>query len=186
MIEIHGNIAGIRDSELEKLSALYDYPIGRDEFMPSEMLEYIAAFSAAVNREISLYISREGDVLDITIGGTDSVPLQDWHMRRSANRLSRVRCVHTHPGGNPNLSDVDLSALKSLMLDSISACGVDANGNITGITAAFPGEKINGERALRLAGPISPRRLKNCGWMEEIEESDRLVDATARECIDMP
>lgn len=184
--KVHGNITGIRDTELEKLGTLYDYPIARDEFIPAEMLEYIAAFSASINREISVYISREGDVLDITVGGNDSVPLQDWHMRRSASRLSRVRCIHTHPGGNPYLSAVDLSALRSLMLDSISACGVSADGRITGVTAAFPGAKLGGERQIRQEGPLSVRALQRSGWMELIEEADRAVDSDRGEETQVP
>lgn len=184
MTEIHGNTEGIRDTELAALEGLYNESMDRDEYLRSDILEYIASFSAGINREISLYISREGDILDITIGNTDSVPLEDWHMRRSARRLSRVRCVHTHPGGNPNLSDVDLSALKSLMLDSICAAGVNADGQITGVSAAFLGEMKNGQRQLRLAGPVSFRAIKRCNWMDEIVESEKLVDASADETPD--
>ena len=40
------------------------------------------------------------------------------------SRLSGVRCVHTHPGGNPNLSGVDISALKNNRFDAMVAIGV--------------------------------------------------------------
>lgn len=176
MLEIHGNTEGIRESVLQVMQTLYDYPIEKDEYIPQEMINYIAQVSAQINREISVYLSREGDVLDITVGGTDSVPLQDWHMRRSAHRLSRVRCVHTHPGGNPNLSNVDISALKSLMLDSMAAIGVDPEGKITGIQAAFLSTMENGTRNVTLVGPAPFRRVNQAALMEEILESEQIVD----------
>lgn len=175
--EIHGNIEGIRESVLAGLNSLYDYPVEEDEYFPREILTPIALVSARINREFSLYFSREGDLLDITVGDTDSVPLQDWHMRRSGGRLSRVRCIHTHPGGSPYLSDVDLSALKSLMLDSMCAVGVDRDGNITGIQCAFLGKKSRDGRETRIIGPMMPRANKQKELTEEIYESERIVDA---------
>ena len=48
-----------------------------------------------------------------------------WRWRncaaRSSERLSLVRCVHTHPGGGAELSDVDLTALKTLLFDAMCA-----------------------------------------------------------------
>lgn len=106
---IYGNKEGIRDSLLAKLETLYDIEIPAEVFAPAELLDVLAAFTCAINREISIYVSRSGEVLDITIGGVSSVELKDMHLRRNTKRLSMVRCIHTHPGGNPQLSDVDIS-----------------------------------------------------------------------------
>ena len=65
---IYGNKEGIRDSMLAKLETLYDIEIPAEVFAPAELLDALAAFSCAINREISMYISRSGEVLDITIG----------------------------------------------------------------------------------------------------------------------
>ena len=110
---IYGNKEGIRDSLLAQLETLYDLEIPAEVFAPAELLDVLAAFTCAINREISMYISRSGEVLDITIGGTGSVELKDIHLRRNTRRLSMVRCIHTHPGGNPQLSDVDISSLRA-------------------------------------------------------------------------
>lgn len=83
----------------------------------------LAAFTCAINREISIYVSRSGEVLDITIGGVSSVELKDMHLRRNTKRLSMVRCIHTHPGGNPQLSDVDISSLRAMRFDAMAAVG---------------------------------------------------------------
>ena len=85
---IYGNKEGIRDSLLAQLETLYDLEIPAEVFAPAELLDVLAAFTCAINREISMYISRSGEVLDITIGGTGSVELKDIHLRRNTRRVS--------------------------------------------------------------------------------------------------
>ena len=123
MPEIHGNIDGVRNSMLAEMKAIYDYPIEADVFMPQELLTQLCGYSAFLNREIAIYITRFGEVVDIIIGKSDHVDLPDLRLRRSERRLSMVRCIHTHPGGSGRLSGVDVSALKTTV-DSISADGV--------------------------------------------------------------
>ena len=146
---IYGNKEGIRDSLLAQLETLYDLEIPAEVFAPAELLDVLAAFTCAINREISMYISRSGEVLDITIGGTGSVELKDIHLRRNTRRLSMVRCIHTHPGGNPQLSDVDLSSLRAMHFDAMAAVGAK-DGHATGIQAAFLGEYVGGVNRIHL------------------------------------
>ena len=175
MPDIHGNVEGVRRSTLMELETLYDYPIDRDEYLPTDLARILGRYSCALNREISMYIGRDGEVIDITIGDTSSVPLSDIRLRRSMRRLSRVRCVHTHPRGAAELSDVDITALKSLWLDSMCALGVDAEGNITGVQASFLKERVNGEPQPVLTHIYSLKRLPQGPWMDQIALSDKLV-----------
>jgi GTPase len=175
MPEIHGNISGIKDSVLREMQALYEYPISGDEYLPEDIARQIARYSSMFNREISLYISRNGELLDITIGAMDSVPLSEWRLRRSQNRLSRVRCIHTHPRGSAELSDVDITALKSLWLDSMSALGVDDTGRITGVSAAFLSEKVGGEPQPVLLPVMPLGKLPQAQWMDLIRAADEQV-----------
>lgn len=175
MPEVHGNTAGIRESQLAEIAALYDCPFEYDEFAPRDLLMELARHSCALNREIAVYVSRDGDVLDVTIGVIDSVPLSDLRLRRNFRRLSCVRCIHTHPGGSAKLSDVDLSALRSLMLDSMCAVGVDEGGRITGVSAAFLTERENGIPGIA-ESPIYPlRKMPQAEWMQEIALADQRV-----------
>jgi len=187
MPEIHGNLEGIRKSILSELETFYDYPIASEEYLPVELAKLLGKYSCALNREISLYISRDGEILDITVGDTASVPLSNIRLRRSTRRLSRVRCVHTHPRGSAELSDVDITALKSLWLDSMCALGVSTEGEITGVMASFLHEKVKGEPQ-PVCTPIYPlRRLPQQAWMEEIQLSDqRVLAGEDTEIIDAP
>ena len=175
MPEVHGNITGIRETQLAELAAIYDCPFEADQFAPRELIQELARHSCALNREIAVYISRDGDVLDVTVGVIDSVPLLDLRLRRNAKRLSFVRCIHTHPGGSAALSDVDIAALRSLMLDCMCAVGVDDEGHVTGVSASFLREKEKGIPTVALTEIYPLKRMPQAGWMREIEASEKLV-----------
>ena len=103
--------------------------------------------------------------------GTDcDVELTDFRLRRNANRLSRVRCVHTHPDGDGRLSEVDLSALKIFRYDAMTAVGVK-DGEPVSVQTAFLAENTE-----PLIAPLARwYRLPDAEWLAQIEESDRLV-----------
>ena len=171
---IYGNKEGIRDSLLAQMETLYDLDLTPEVFAPAELLDVLAAFTCAINREISVYISRSGAILDITIGGQRSVELKDMRLRRNNRRLSMIRCIHTHPGGNPQLSDVDISSLRSMRFDAMAAVGA-ANGRATGIQAAFLGECVNGVNKVLLSEIIPVKKLPQRAWMDAIERADSEV-----------
>ncbi len=187
MPEIHGNTEGIRETQLRELESLYDCPFEPDEFAPRDLLRELARHSCALNREIALYVSRDGDVLDVTVGVGDSVPLQDVRLRRNSRRLSFVRCIHTHPGGSPRLSEVDLSALRSLMLDSMCAVGVDDAGRVTGVSAAFLTERVRGVPGIEISEVYPLHKLPQQAWMQEIQSSEhRVLEGEDGEMRDAP
>lgn len=171
---IYGNIEGIRESLLKEMETLYDLQLEENEFAPAPLCELMARYTCMINREISIYLSRSGEVLDITVGALDSVELKDMRRRRNVKRLSMVRCIHTHPGGDAHLSDVDLSSLRSMRFDAMAAVGAQ-DGKATGIQAAFLGECVRGVPQCLLTAVTSVRRIPQEKWMEEIALSDTRV-----------
>lgn len=171
---IYGNKEGVRDSLLAQMESLYELDLTGEIFAPRELLDVLAVFTTAINREISIYVSRSGSILDITIGNLNSVELKDMHLRRNNRRLSMVRCIHTHPGGNPQLSDVDISSLRAMRFDAMAAVGV-LDGKATGIQAAFLGESVGGINKVELTGVIPVNRIPQRAWMEAIETADAEV-----------
>lgn len=175
MSEVRGNLNGIRDSVIKQLKSLYDVPPESSQFLSMEMAALLAELTALIRREISVFLARNGQVLDVSVGLGDSVSLQDFGQRRSEHRLSRVRCIHTHPNGDETLSDVDLSALVQLRLDAMCALGVDASGRLTGASLSFLSPNLEGE--LR-AGPIrylQIEALDNPSLMETIAGNDLMA-----------
>ena len=168
---IYGNKEGVRDSLLAKLETLYDLDLTSEVFAPAELLDVLAAFTCAMNREISIYVSRSGAILDITIGNIGTVELKDMHLRRNTRRLSMVRCIHTHPGGNPQLSDVDISSLRSMRFDAMAAVGA-REGRATGIQAAFLGEYVGGVNTVHLTEIVPVKKIPQRAWIDAIVRAD--------------
>ncbi len=106
---INGNTQGIREAQLDELGKLYDADMEllRHEMISEPVMRVLADMTGRINREISVYVARDGMVMDVSIGSHDRVNLPDLKVRRGAGRLSGIRCIHTHPDGNPYLSSVD-------------------------------------------------------------------------------
>ena len=121
-----------------------------------------------------VYLGRDGTVLEIAIGSIGSIALPELHLRRNLDRLSGFRCIHTHPGGDARLSDVDLQALRLLRFDSMCAVGV-GEGRCTGISAAFLGEAEYDNLSIVVKGPVKPGRIPQMLWMKEIELAEERV-----------
>ncbi len=171
---IHGNLTGIRESTLNELDKLYDAEFERDAFLPDRLLNILVRYTDLLNREILVYLGRDGAVLEIAIGSIGSIALPELHLRRNLDRLSGFRCIHTHPGGDARLSDVDLQALRLLRFDSMCAVGV-GEGRCTGISAAFLGETEYDNLSVVTKGPVKPGRIPQQLWMKEIELAEERV-----------
>ena len=174
---IHGNLTGIRESTLNELEKLYDAEFGRADFLPDRLLNILVRYTDLMNREMLVYLGRDGTVLEIAIGSIGSIALPELHLRRNLDRLSGFRCIHTHPGGEARLSDVDLQALRLLRFDSMCAVGV-GEGRCTGISAAFLGEMAYDNFSIVVKGPVKPGRIPQQLWLKEIElAEDRVKQA---------
>lgn len=168
--DVHGNLTGVRDSLIAALGQLYLYEVEEGDFLPRELMQLLAKFTEIMNREIAVYITRDGEIVDVSVGTDRDVELRDYRLRRNAHRLSCVRCIHTHPNGDGRLSDVDISALRSFRYDAMVAVGA-LKGEPTFVQAAFLTENTN----ILMDEPVRWYRVPDSAWLAQIEESDRLV-----------
>ncbi len=168
--QVHGNVTGVRDTLIDALSQLYEYEVDEDTFLPRELMQVLARFTAAMNREIAVYITRDGEIVDVSVGTDRDVELRDYRLRRNAKRLSCVRCIHTHPNGDGRLSDVDLSALRSFRYDAMVAIGC-LKGEPTFVQSAFLAEKQN----ILMEEPVRWYKTPDSEWVRQVQESDRIV-----------
>ena len=126
MSEILGNLKGIRNSVIEELKTLYDMKLSSGQLLSAELALKLADITEFINREVSVYITRSGQIIKVAVGSNETVELPAVEGRRGSSRLSGIRCVHTHPNGTPSLSGVDISALKANRFDCMIAIGVTA------------------------------------------------------------
>ncbi|MDP0488353.1 MAG: GTPase HflX [Fusobacterium sp. JB020] len=132
---IKGNTHGIKSHILKELDELLNEKIEKQFFIKKELIFRISEISSKINKEISITINRNGKIIDINIGDNSSASIPNISFKEK--KLSGYRIIHTHPNGNSKLSDVDISALIELKLDSMIAIGIDPDGKITGINFAF-------------------------------------------------
>ena len=116
-----------------------------------------------------------------SIGDSGKVNMPNMRLVRNADRLSGVRCVHTHPSGDGRLSGVDLGTLRSMRLDAMAALGVNEAGEATSFYAAFLGEMREEEREVLVAGPLRPYRLPQRQLMDEIRIADERLKSSTKE-----
>ena len=176
--QVNGNTEGVRDAMLARLESLYSYELEDGVYLPRELMKLLAECSCAMNREIAVYLTRDGEVVNVAIGTDCDVELTDYRLRRNTERLSMVRCIHTHPDGDGRLSDVDLSALKIFRYDAMTAVGVKG-GEPTFVQTAFLGE----DDSLIMDEPVRWYRVPDAEWMAQIAMSDELVGRPAAQTV---
>lgn len=178
----NGNLTGIKSAMLDRLKSLYDFKQGLDEFASFELLSELCACSGEINREISVYISRDGSIVDVSVGDSAKVSMPSMRLVRNEDRLCGVRCIHTHPSGDGRLSGVDLGTLRSMKLDCMAAVGV-SDGKPTQLYAAYLGDfdEDTGSRAALVYGPMRPYKLPQKALIAENFNSDDRFRSTTKE-----
>lgn len=155
--------------------------MGQNEFASHELISLMAELTGEINREISVYIARDGHVVDVSVGSDSKVEMPNMRLVRNEDRLCGVRCLHTHPNGDGRPSGVDLGTLRSMQLDSMSSLGV-LNGKPTQLYAAFIGEKDDeGNRTALVYGPLRPYKLPHHALISEIYISDDRFRSVTKE-----
>ncbi len=170
--EIHGNTVGIRDIVLNEMLGLYDLTMSADEFLSNEVTDQLVRFTSLINREVLVYVSRAGSIEDVRIGDDHSVHMEEMRLVRNIDRLSGVRCIHTHPNDTGYLSDVDIGSLNALRLDAMCAIGVK-EGRASSVYAAFIGDMEGEERIPVWYGPMRAGHLPQKQLMDAILEADK-------------
>lgn len=184
MRQIYGNIKGISEINLILLEGLYDRKIFGDMLVTGDIVEDMARLTEALNREISIYITRNGKITDVSVGDHATVTLPAVTGRRSLERLSGVRCIHTHPGGDAMLSVVDLTALRSLRLDAMVSVGV-RDGKISEAYVGMLQVKNNSiSEEYYIIGPLVKDEVYHNNIMSTITELDSLISKNKINLID--
>ncbi|MCL2456144.1 MAG: GTPase HflX [Defluviitaleaceae bacterium] len=175
--KVEGNISGVRNSYVERLKKIYEMQLERKQFCSEEIIETLLFFTEATGREAMVYLDRAGRVETVVVGEQDRVNLPVLRKRRSENRLSGLRCVHTHPiragvsaRDNAMLSTVDIQSLKNLRLDAMASVG----GNfmqVAVLNEITPNEEIS----VNIFEPFEIKNIPDEFLWNEIEAADMRI-----------
>ena len=159
-MQVNGDLANIKTYVLEKLKGLYALRVPIGQLSTRELNENMLDITADTDREVAVYLNRQGKVVQVSLGDTATVDLPEFKQKtRSDMRLSGIRCIHTHPSGDVRLSDPDLSSLRRLRFDCMAALG-RRDGRIVGCLAFFTGEAgEDGTQILTQYGPAEDKVL---------------------------
>lgn len=178
MNEVLGQTEGIKRYLLDQLRDLYDFEQESDEFLPVTVATTLAKITALCNREIVVLVNRKGRIMQIAVGAAHTTNVLSMPDRRSVNRLSGLRCIHTHPQGDSILSEADLSALRNNRFDAMIAIGVDSAGEIMEWSAAWisgigdQGELLHHEQQkMSLSEAVQP------AWRQWISETEMILQS---------
>lgn len=79
---------------------MYDMRCVQNEFASDELIHAMSEYTGLIEREISVYIARDGRIADVSVGDAHKVTMPSMRLVRNEDRLCGVRCIHTHPNGD--------------------------------------------------------------------------------------
>lgn len=168
---VDGNISGIKRVILEELEELSEMEFSAKEFIQVDFLRRISEISGELGREISIYLTRSGQVVNLSVGSGAEVTMPHMRKRRGYDSISGIRCIHTHPGGTSHLSDVDKGTLLSARMDAMAAVALRGTTPVS-LCVGYIGEKLSETVEY---GPFAIERLPQGALMEEIKNATKRV-----------
>ncbi len=186
--KIHGNIAGLKASDIKDIQRFYRKKIPPKQIITPELARTLAGLSHRINQQIGILVSRRGEILYVIVGDHRQIVIPSLEgFRSSATRLKGLRLIHTHLGGE-TLTEDDLTDLALLRLDLISAIEVEQNGLPGRMhTAHLIPENPGGEYWLLMDPvPVSETDLNFLDFIQALDEQFarrqgvRRVDSTER------
>lgn len=124
MIENNKNV---RQSYIQELNELIGYEMENQALLDEAVLETMKRLTLLTGREILIITNEKNRIQWVNIGDAATVSIGDKDMEYHKKSLNKYRVIHTHPGGNPRLSEEDFSAAKHQELQCMIAIGVSEN-----------------------------------------------------------
>jgi len=155
--QLHGNLTGLKHSQLDSLERIYRRRVSPDELISADLARSLIELSRETGRQLALLISRIGSIEYVIIGDDRSIFIPELKQFPLGKKVLRgLRLVHTHLKGEPINSD-DLTDLSLLRLDVIAALDASASqhgpvflqtAHLVPATPHTPSYKVNSPQQL--------------------------------------
>ncbi len=173
---VHGNLQGLKPSDLKALSHLYRRRLRPDQIVSPELARSLCEQSLSTGRKLGVLVDRRGVVTHVVVGSHEKLFLPDLgRSRAGARRFRGLRLLVTDFFGK-GLNHDDLTDLSLLRLDLVAAIEVGADG-LPGTLEyatllpphAMPPEQAGERHPWRKEGPIRLHDVR--------EDFARLIEA---------
>lgn len=171
---IEGNIEGIKKTVLMELESLLDYQIESDKILDENSVNILLDITDKINKEILIIIDNSNRIIHISVGDSKTAVFPEIKKRTKKRGLSELVSFHTHPNGNPSLSTVDVSSLKSLKFNLLGAMARNKNNGkpLFNIGTLY----INNDSIdTREYGPLTLNQLNKLSLKEFNKEVDKYL-----------
>ena len=159
MKKIFGTTKGLKTNEIRRLENLYRRRVPPEFLITPELSRDISRFSHELNRQIGLLINRQGKIEFVILGDHHEILIPETPDYRSApDRLSGLRCVHTHLD-NEELTKDDLTDLALLRLDLMAAITLDKDGEPRKVHISHILPKSTSDKPYVVLPPIRTHQL---------------------------
>ena len=119
MQKIYGNIQGIKASHFKQMQQLYEQNQPADRLITSEFAQALATITQQIHHPICCYINRRGHIIRVAVETPNQTQIPPEELpRRSAERLSGIRCVATQLKSAPP-DEASLIAMMRQRLDAL-------------------------------------------------------------------
>ncbi|MDZ8079045.1 MAG: GTPase HflX [Nostoc sp. DcaGUA01] len=174
MQNIYGNIQGIKASQIKKLQGLYEERQPGDRLITPDFAQALAKISTDIHHPICCYINRRGEVIRIAVGTPSQTQIPPEELpRRSAERLSGIRCIATQ-FRSESPDEAALISMARQRLDAlVMLTAIDGEVKEAFLTYLFP-------------DPESPWVISPLLSLDDLteQEFDELVEEWEREIVD--
>jgi len=176
---LYGAVEGLKDTDRERLEALYEHEIEGDLLASRHLIEEMAGRSRDLEREVAVLVTRRGRIAAAAVaekGAPFDLPSIG---RRSPTGLCALRCLYTLLTPEPELQPERVPAGLRFRLDALVAVG--ACGEVPRILVGTPqarrGAPIDDggpEPAVRYVerGPVGADELGDIKWRALADAAD--------------
>jgi GTP-binding protein HflX len=126
MIQLTGNLEGLKPFQLNRLRRLTRRKIDEDHIITNEIAKELTLISNEIFRQIGILVDRKGKILSVIVGDDRQILIPELSRERSI-RLRELRLIHTHLKKEP-LTEEDLYDLTLLRFDTITAITINPDG----------------------------------------------------------